>query len=604
MSERAPAAKSRDYRAHLVCTTGGPWLSGALDQAAAWLREKSFDVDFDHSGDYRQGTSVLTVRRESSGAFEDAKVILHETNPTGTWTTELLVHSEVGSRGWINLSVSSGDDKFVKVPRLAGYLMKALPLGDGLMEFVDGHRWMGTDDVPRLIELLADPERHGLVFVAGTNADSGVPVDAFAKKVGEWAKQVYGLAEVIVLDPAGTEEMIRKVGPAFAAPEWTIRTYQPGVRFDEMGDARRHRILGIHSLTNRSDRAIVHLLGEVARAQAATRTEDPSVLKVRRRFDRIENRRLVESVVVPEAEPVETPPEPLVQEPADAARSATKARTGHEDVEISFVKRILGLARITEHGLRDLLARASRPDVDRSALNALEHRVDDLQQAVERLQDENRDLRTTLEDAQLELELSQFDVEDRDARIAWLHKRLKEDGDYEAAYAEVPEEFRATRPASFGELLTRLEQIPCVEFTGDPDEVEKLNQVDTNDAALRTAWDAVLALQDYARARADGACDKGLAHYLRHTPSGYQTFPHGKFAENETGVTMQGYGDQRIFPVPTEIDAKGSVAMKTHFKLARIGMRSPRMHVYDGHPGTAKIYIGYLGSHLDNTQTN
>lgn len=43
--------------------------------------------------------------------------------------------------------------------------------------------------------------------------------------------------------------------------------------------------------------------------------------------------------------------------------------------------------------------------------------------------------------------------------------------------------------------------------------------------------------------------------------------------------------------------------MKAHFKLARIGMVSPRMYVFDGHPADPRVFIGYIGPHLTNTQT-
>lgn len=180
---------------------------------------------------------------------------------------------------------------------------------------------------------------------------------------------------------------------------------------------------------------------------------------------------------------------------------------------------------------------------------------------------------------------------------------LKEQGDYEAAYLEVPAQFQEERPTTFEELLNRIELLDAIEFTGDLSEVEKLNVIDTNNAALRTAWDAVLTLNDYAKARHDGQCQGGLKQYLDRTPSGYRTLPPGKFGENETSATMRQFGKERLFSVPVEVNPSGKVMMTAHFKLAAIGMVSPRMHVYDGHPRIPRIYIGYIGQHLTNTQT-
>lgn len=200
-------------------------------------------------------------------------------------------------------------------------------------------------------------------------------------------------------------------------------------------------------------------------------------------------------------------------------------------------------------------------------------------------------------------EIARLDLDDRDGRIRWLESRLKDEGDFGAAYLEVPDEFRSTRPTNFTELLERVDELSHVTFTGDVTEVERLNIIDTNDAALRAAWDAVLVLCDYVRARKEGAWDQGLDQFLAHTPKGYCTFPPGKFGENETGTTMRSFGSERVFPVPQEVRPSGHVSMKAHFKLARIGMASPRMHIYDGHPNTPHVYIGYLGTHLTNTNT-
>jgi hypothetical protein len=44
--------------------------------------------------------------------------------------------------------------------------------------------------------------------------------------------------------------------------------------------------------------------------------------------------------------------------------------------------------------------------------------------------------------------------------------------------------------------------------------------------------------------------------------------------------------------------------MGAHFKIARKGLISPRMHYYDDAGQTGKVYVGYIGKHLPNTHTN
>src|SRR5699024_7310994 len=108
--------------------------------------------------------------------------------------------------------------------------------------------------------------------------------------------------------------------------------------------------------------------------------------------------------------------------------------------------------------------------------------------------------------------------------------------------------------------------------------------VDTNDAALRVAWDAVQTMRDYVQSRSNGHFSGSLDTFINNTPAGCRQFPPGKWAHQETAFTMQHWGEERVFPVPTSVAPAGRIAMEAHFKLARIGRKTPRMHVHDCHP--------------------
>lgn len=599
---------TRDYSALMHCGDTGPWLAEAVAQVKHWLREKGFDVDLDASADHSTAAATLAVRRLESGNAVDLRIQLVEEQVTGTWTTEFIAHDEPGTNDWISLVVSNSEGRFVSVPRVAKYLMQVVHLRDGLIEFSDRPHVFGPERLDELVELLTDDARHGPVFVAGTNEN--IPFPAFAEKLSVWTKEIYGLGQVILLTPDATTAFIDRAG-AMATSPWTIRTYQPGARLDDPLDSRRHRILGTTRLASQKDAAIRILLGDVARQQAATRPLDPVLRSTRRRFERFENRRLVEDVVVPPAA-ADIPPSHLPQPgpseaqphvaPVDSPETG-KSTTPPKPPEIGLVKRILGLNEITEQALVDLAARARQWGADRTSAQALQGRVDELLSTVEQLEDANTELLDALDDEQGTNELLRVELDDRDGKVNWLQSRLKERGDYEAAYLGMPSEFLIERPGSFEELLDRIESIESVSFTGSASDVLRLSQIDTNDAALRTAWDAVLILADYAKARANGDCASGLDHYLKHTPTGYRTVSSNKFGDTETGITMRRFGKERIFPVPTSVHPAGQVEMKAHFKLARIGMTSPRMHIYDGHPAEPCVFIGYIGPHLTNTQT-
>lgn len=116
--------------------------------------------------------------------------------------------------------------------------------------------------------------------------------------------------------------------------------------------------------------------------------------------------------------------------------------------------------------------------------------------------------------------------------------------------------------------------------------------------AVKLAWDALLTLADYVRARNERKWDLGVPQYLASTPQGFRSVGPSKFAEGETALTMDAYGATRIFPVPTSADPSGRATMQAPFKLGKIGRISPRMHVIDCWPTDGRVYVGYIGPHL------
>ncbi len=67
---------------------------------------------------------------------------------------------------------------------------------------------------------------------------------------------------------------------------------------------------------------------------------------------------------------------------------------------------------------------------------------------------------------------------------------------------------------------------------------------------------------------------------------------------------MGRWGEEREFPVPSDVSPDGRIQMVAHFKVAQNDTFAPRMHYYDDTKGTGKIYIGYIGRHLTNRGTS
>lgn len=119
-------------------------------------------------------------------------------------------------------------------------------------------------------------------------------------------------------------------------------------------------------------------------------------------------------------------------------------------------------------------------------------------------------------------------------------------------------------------------------------------------------WSILVALNDYARFNTKGADIPGVQAYLESPPLGGHTYPPGRHArdESESVKNNPSYAIPRTLPVPTKVHPSGQAFMGAHFRIAKHGLVSPRMHYLDATAIAGKIIVGYIGPHLPNTQTN
>jgi hypothetical protein len=588
---------SRNYHAFMSCAAEPGWLTDAQLQLGEWLREKDLDVDLSADVLLEAENRTIRVQHHQDGQSRGLRAQLVERDtPRGTWSTDLVACDRKSGDGWVSVRVENDQEYFVDIPRIARYLMQTLPLGDGRVRYVDRPQQFRQDDVERLVAMLRDEQRHGLVIVAGTDND-GLPFESFVKRMGVWTKQVYGLAQVIVLDPHATEAFNTLVGPRYQAARWGIRSFFPGVDLESPLDWRRHRILGPGRLGAMEDQRINRMLGSIARSHAASRQTPVELARAVRTFDRLANSALLQAI-----DPETAPPPQTTSPPEADIALAAETYLG----QIELVKTILGVENLDEVTLQSIAHAAARPRIDPSVLHTARQRIESQQDQIENLEDQLREAACALDDDQVERQQIYEDLEGANAENRWLRTQFKSRGEYETAFGSVPDSWQVDYPESFGDLLDRLPDLADgrIQFTGDRDMAVAVDEYDTLQMAVRTAWEACRALEGYLRAREDGEWDKGVELYLHHTPRGYVGITPGKHAQNETGTTMRKYGEERVFPVPRSVSATGMAEMRAHFKLARIGLVSPRMYYLDDYVGSRSIYIGYIGPHPTNTQTN
>ncbi len=593
-----------DYQAFWECRTDRGWLARVHEQLADWLRTRK-DLDLDVTQQYAVRSTDGEARRLSvanhiSGGRLFRAELVERTPNAGTWTTELIARELPDGGGWLSLVVRNSEGRYAAVPALARNLLAVLPLRDGALAPRPAALVLGVTDVESLVVSIRDPQRRGLIFVAGSNFE-GLPFDPYVAQVSRWTNDVVGLAQVVVLDPAATAELAGRM-PTLGAPAWTIRTYLPGVDEEAPEERRRHRIMGTASLAALSVGRVRAILGTVARSHASRRLQSEELTRVRRQFQRLRNQQLREVFELGEADVVA--PEALPA--SDLALSTVEQELAAARTTLALVAEILGLGAVDAPSLSRLRARLNRGAASERAARELATRLDEVQTLAELREDDVRSLTQAYEDAQLDLWVSDEDNGSLRDEVRWLRARLRELEDYETAASALPDELRTTYPAGYSELdkdLRALEPDGIV-LSVDRDAVLDLATYDQQEQCLRNVWDAAMMLRDYKRAVDAGDAAKGLKHYVEHTPSGYKGIAPGKFGATETDVTMAQYGHHRVFPVPTSVDPTGHATMKAHIKLARIGMISPRLYFLDDLANSGLIVIGYIGPHLPNTQTN
>ena len=161
-------------------------------------------------------------------------------------------------------------------------------------------------------------------------------------------------------------------------------------------------------------------------------------------------------------------------------------------------------------------------------------------------------------------------------------------------------------PENFNSLVESFMDLPFVLYTGDKDTTAGLDDQDAVGRWCGMTWSILAALNDYARFKADGVGVGSVHTYLESPPPGGRTYPPGRHArdESETVKNNPSFSVPRTLPVPVEVDPSGGAFMGAHFRIAKHGMVSPRLHYMDATASTGKIVVGYIGPHLPNGQTN
>ncbi len=553
----------------------------ARQQLRAWLASKRLDVEAFDAGRSRVGPhEVVLHSAHVAGDGATSRWQLRERRSDGSWVTTLVVHSPAqdakSDLTWLWLEVEfvrgrsreQGEDPRdlpaprAKVPRLARWLLEAVEAYDGPAVLRARPELIRPDRVDELIDVLCDPARRLPTLVA--SAHPYRDFDAWRMDITRLTSQLAGLASLYILDPVATGDFNTAIGETHRVSGGSVRTYLPLVDPASADDAIRHRVLSSRRIVTEPQRA-ASLLAVAPREFSA-------------------GMRL---------------PDPLARLNVATFTGAWLDQGGQRAEEA--LKRLEGSHEAVETELRALRAQLEEFHAERRLFDEL---IEDAGRKEQEYRDQVADLKNDLRAIADELEIAQTRLAWQGDLIRTLQRRLVEAGRAKEAYAGADE---ATElPKSFSEIQDRLGELRFVRFTGDRRKMLDLDFHPPHATWAQVAWEALLALDDYAGACAAGAFSGDFRSWCANPLPGGRVISPGKVADGESRTVRRNSRMRilRLLPVPREVHPSGRVLMRWHVRIGNGGTVAPRLHFHADTSGTGKVYVGYIGVHLRNTLTN
>lgn len=605
-------------------------LDVALNEVRTWLISKNYDPSgLDKSGPIEAADGVeLTLQRYTDDVGSPTlRVTVVERQQTGTWTSELTAHtSPEGVRGWLWLDIHKPEDHdWTATPRLARSLVKSIPVRDGKTVLNPRPTRVEEADVDKVISALLDPTRRGLAFVAGTGYT--MRFRPWRDRVDELLHDTVGLANAWVLTSDATNRFNYLMGRSHTVAAESVRTYLPGVRPHDALDGERHRFVTSARIGPKPSRAIRRVLGHRAREQLI----DSRLPDLLRDLDRILRHQSEETLL--EELAASTPTElehqnrahaelrehtspadaPVVEhviapEVTEPPMSSVPAVWPVDELALDLhdiLSDVLGIAEPKPDDIQRLgeLARtAKRADTVRFQLR---RRLDDLHERLEQVEFERDLARDELRLEVLERASAEEERADAERRLRYLQRQLASSGRADVAWSDPEIDLRDIRPDSFVELVERLNDLDYIVFTGQEDITLGLDKHGPARSWAGKCWDALLALDDYARISITQSFNRDVNGYLEDPPAGCRTFSANRHSPRESDSVQQNprFRTPRELPVPPRVDEQRKMFMGAHFKISQSARVSPRMHYFDHTAGTQRVYVGYIGPHLPTPDT-
>ncbi|MEN3538106.1 hypothetical protein AAH991_23525 [Microbispora sp. ZYX-F-249] len=622
---------------------------------SAWAQTKGFpspDAGRPRAEHEHAGARLVMERRDGCGRY-----VLEEPVDGGRLRTRAVFLD--GAPGWVQVTVEQEGDarRDARAPGFVPAYLRTARITDGGIHLVDRAEVLTEDEVHRFLRVLTEPRRRVPVVVvspghngentaraerlAEATAGAGVVVrladrrteNLFNRLMGD-ELGVYGGAirtYAAPFDPATERSPYRHppMRPAKLREEGALETIADGVigrasAADQPPEVRRSLPVVLRVLAGRAE--VAALDGAMTPPPAPV---DPAREELRRKMMALTVRPAppmpATSLGPPAAPPVSAEPGPAPAPAPSSSHSPSPAPSSSHSPSPEPVAVLDGSPNPdVAHRVAEMVVKAMRQELDTALglaagadtsrdvlrevrtlglhLAGLRELVvpaapagseDDLRVAHELLREEYAEVVTAARVLQ--------------ERVRWLERTLAESGHPVYGVATPGEAFT---PASLAETLVEARSRLAHLVIGQTDAAAV--RLDHADPVLsRTwaakAWDALLALDDFARARSSGLFAGGFYDWCADGSGGRRVIPPGMLAMRESASVTNSakFTQPRTFPVPAEVHPSGKIVMEAHVKLRAVGYPAPRMYFHDDSGGvTGKIYVGYLGDHLPNTRTN
>ncbi|MFI0020031.1 hypothetical protein [Streptomyces griseus] len=570
-TEAAEATSPLAYRSILDVPSGDTVIPQVRRVTARWLNGKKFaHAPLETGTHHLDAHSVLIAQAlyHPDGTEHALRIQLREDRPEATWRVTITAVTPAlnGERQCVAVTLECFENGTARLaparPALVEQLITALRPRDGLARLTLQAQQVSAAGVDALVDVLCDPDRRLPAVVAARPLQ---PDSVWSRRLGQLMPKCAGDASLYLLADADAAHAFREaVGAHHYVAPGALRTYLPQVDPAWSADAPRHRVLSGARICDPKDQAFRLITRSVH--QHALDAQVPARLR---------------ELVFPDVQQRKQEERRVAQDTAARAHPAVDEHAALKEENVLLDQLLAEADRdLSEARRRELLAERS--------ITALQEQVHRL---TEQYHQELEGHLVTLEGA----ERAQ-----NEARV--LRQRLYAQGRVEDA---VVLDNSATQPSTFEELWERLGELDRVLVTADRSIVLGLDDHELARIWAAKAWQALRSLDSYATAQNDGLVSGGYYEFCRN-PSvpGALIFPVKQVAMGETEATRNTWGGERIFNVPTEVDACGRIEMGKHLKLGSKGGISPRIYFYDDSCGpTGRVIVGYIGPHLTNKKT-